>query len=286
MVDWINALSAQDKSLEGMMARRNLQPQLESLARIAQEKERQRIAQEQHAAEMAAAEKERQEALAFRRQQQEQMNRERETDNKRQRYSIVQGNLKPGDRMRRGPDFDLMNEFGTGTQFEADPNDPDSFIYRKAEYDQLQAKLKTEQELEKAREKRAQRDQQLQEQAEKRAQAEEKRREQREQRASQQFERRQQALDKQLSAMPVEIRNQAAKEAQVITSSMEQGMFEDDAEYRARVHQAIAEAYDRHEQKAIAAGLMSPKTPKVDVGGGKPKKTADDYLREEGIIKD
>lgn len=218
-MDWINGLASQDQSIESLMAKQSLQKSLGPLidvAGLAQQKQRneQDRAEKAREFEIRAAETAEQHRLAE--ENRKQAEADRTTAAKQSRYNVIHDNLKPGDRMKTGPDLDLMKEFGTGGQFEADPSDPEAFIYQKHAFEQAQ--LKNTQEKEKAQHQQEVEDKRLDlaKNADARAQKDEDRRQREEDRKVVQAQAKQKAAEAQIKDIPATFRPEVKKRAEEI----------------------------------------------------------------------
>lgn len=270
MIDWVSALAAQDQSLEGLMAKQDLSKKIALLNDVVRTKQQKTIADDSRAEksrEFDIRQKELGEIRDERLSRQATIDKDRQDTMKRTRYNTIHDNLKPGDRMKRGPDFDLMGEFGTGGQFEADPNDPDAMIYQRHQFEQGQAKLKLDEELRKAQEGREKERLKLAQDADKRAQHDEDRRAKAAERSAKLFEQKQAAMNEKLATMPPELRAQVAKEQATFLKTNTQGMMEDDATYQERIHAAFEGILNKTEADAVAAGRMKPRVPVVQPRG-------------------
>jgi hypothetical protein len=282
-MDWIAARAEQDQSMEALLAKRNLERQMGQLLDVARASEQQRSnrADEENRAKNLTEQAEYRKAVqAQTAAERDRMQREREIDNKRARYSAGAARRKPGDRIIDPQVLADIQEFEGSDQLTPDEKDPTARIYRKHEFEQEQLKLKQQEEIRKAQEARAKEDQAMQREQLKLSQDAAKRAEQREQRAQKDAERRQKALDAKLQELPGTLKQQAAKEAQMVAKSISQGMFESDEEYAAKVHAAIDQVYSRVREQAVASGLLPPNSPKVEGNGTKP---GDAYLSDEEV---
>lgn len=264
MMNWISALAAQDQSFESLMAQRDLTKQQALLNDVARTK----AAQEESAARSAEDKRQfdiRQSELKA---EKERDRKDREEVQKRLRYNTVHGNLKPGDKMRNGPDLDLMREFGTGDQFTADPNDPDAWVYQKHAFEQAELKHKQEEERRKAAEARAAEDQKIQKERLEMERKREERAEKEAQRRQQAFERKQKDLDNKMSKLPPHLAQQANREMASWQKVNTQGFMESDDEYMARQHTAFDGILRTIEEKAVSTGAMAPRVPPATGRGG------------------
>lgn len=163
-MDWINALAAQDNSFESQLAQRDLTKKLALLQSVQAQKQAQAEKQREFDERQADTQARMAETTRLR----DDAANDRKTAEKRNRYNTVHDNLKPGDRMKKGPDMDLMNEFGTGNQFSPATDDPDALIYQEAAWKQAQLDHEKAGKLKDAQEQRAIEDQKAQREAEKR----------------------------------------------------------------------------------------------------------------------
>lgn len=262
-MDWISALAAQDQSFEGLAAKRDLTKKIALMRDVAQ----MGINKQQEEARAAEREKEfglrREDTLAQRAETsrlREQGEKDRQTTEKRNRYNTIHDNLKPGDRMKRGPDLDLMNEFGTGGQFSDAQDDPEAQIYQKHQFEQAELKRKQDEEVATAREKRAVEDQKrqdaqfkLQEQAAKRA-------EQTAERNKKAFDAKQKDLDAKEKALTPAGRAEAAQAAKAKLDATQKsgGFFGSDEDVANKRAEIVHAEYDRVLAKEQAAKGIGP----------------------------
>lgn len=270
-MDWISGLAAQDQSLESLMAKQNLQKQLGPLIDVAQ------LAQQKQRAEEDRAEKERE--FGVRQAEVSETHRKAEADRqqaeedrkvaaKQSRYNVIHDNLKPGDKMKKGPDFDLMSEFGTGNQFEADPSDPEAFIYQKHAFEQAQLKNKQDQE-------KAQHQQKIEDEHLVLAKAEAKRQDEAAKRQQQAADRAQQTFDEKHKAQSEAVqkldpltRGLVLKEDAAWLKANSAGLLEGSDEYAAR-HQAARDAMiKKATDEAVKSGRMKANVELPKPGGG------------------
>lgn len=282
-IDWINALASQDNSFEAQLAQRDLTKKLALLENVKSGNEQRRQQKEEF-------DLRRQDTLAQRdetKRQREIAEKDRLATEKRNRYNTVHDNLKPGDVMRRGPDFDLMNEFGTGNQFTPAADDPDALIYQELAWKQAQLK--------------AEHDKKIQDATQARAEAENKRqekelaiREKGEARAAKADEQntklRQQRIDKAqkeltttMEALPIHLRGAVKARAEELIKEGQQYWPPEDKV--ANAGEAWVRAAGEVKQRAQAAGQM-PKdvAPQVKSGLGGVESPDHIYWRRSGMI--
>ena len=253
-LDWINALAAQDQSFESQLAQRDLTKKLALLEGV---KQNQAQTQER-AREFDARQADTQARMLETKRLADERTADRQTSEKRVRYNTVHDNLKPGDRMKKGPDFDLMGEFGTGNQFEADPNDPDAMIYQKHQFEQAQLKMKQDAERQKKQEERAEAENKRQE----KELAMREKDESRKVKADEQNTKlRQQRIDKadtelktKMEAIPPHLRGGVKTRAEELIKESQKYWAPDDAV--ANAGEAWVRAADEIKQRAQAAGQM------------------------------
>lgn len=242
MLDWINALAAQDSSFESQLAQRDLTKKLALLQNTKQDQASNEMRQREFDARMA----ETQATHAETQRQREVTEADRKTAEKRNRYNTVHDNLKPGDRMKRGPDFDLMNEFGTGTQFTPATDDPDALIYQEKAWKQAQLDHETAVATKAAAEKRAAEDQKMQQHQQKIADQDAANRQKAADRAAKAFEAKTKLADAIAEKLSSAGKAEAQQSAKAMLDATEKsgGFFGSDEEVAQKRAQIVHDAYD------------------------------------------
>lgn len=282
-ISWGTALGAQDDSIEGMLAKRDMTKQIQMLAQLAKQQEDTRQfnaghqLDRQQLIENVRLRQAQQEATQ---QQREEMTRERERDNKRGLYGQMTSGRKPGDRVGKSA-LDVIAEFEGGTgDYAPDPNDPLQFIYKAEEAKRLLAKAESDERMRQAAEKRAQEDQarqrkqfELQQKAAERAEKEEQRRAKEFEMKEEKFVKQQAEIQKRVEALPVHLRPAVkARAEQKIKDAKTLNPLDDD---RLSAAKAWAEAAMEVEQEARKNGQMppGPGSASVPLTGGQSKET-------------
>jgi hypothetical protein len=274
MFDWMTAIGQQDQSLEAQLARQDMAKKLQLLQQVAGDIEQKR----QFGQRQKLDERQLDEQTAYRKSQQEATAQARaeaakraEVDDKRSRFSAIERTLKPGSAISQS-EMPLMEEFGIGRNFTADPKDPLKFVYEAEEAKRLLTQAESQERLRQAQEARAQEDQKLQREANERARKEDERRAQAAQRAQQNHDRKQKALDTMAEAWPPQLRTKANRLAMEAAKGVEDNTWTgmDPGELAQKKMEAVEQVYAKVDAEFRQMKAMPPRVPAGNtVSGGR-----------------
>lgn len=280
-MDWINGLASQDQSIESLMAKQSLQKSLGPLidvAGLAQQKQRNEQDRAEKAQEFAVRQAEVSETHRKAEEDRKQAEEDRKIAAKQSRYNVIHDNLKPGDRVPKGPDANLISEFSTGGQLTDDPNDPTQLIYQEAAFKQAQLKAETDAKLKKAQDQREAEGLALRKEQNDREKEVAKRQADAAKRAQQTFDEKHKEQSSAVEKLDPLTRGLVLKEDAAWLKNNTAGLLEGSDEYAARHQAARATMIQKATDEAIKSGRMKPGAgglpkPGGDQGGSDPNAT-------------